>query len=613
MIDGKKVVATIEARMSSTRLPNKVMLPILGRPLLERLIERVKRSELVDEIVIAATVNPADDPIIKLAKKVKIGWYRGSEDDVLERVLEAAKKYQGDIIVELTGDCPLIDPTQIDEGVNLLKKGSYDYVANSTIVQTVPRGFDVQVFPTAILQKVAQLTDDPYDHEHVSLYIYEHPKKFSLKVFGPSKKERRIDLRLTVDVEKDLELVRRIFRLLYVKKPNFSYQDVIDLFKTYSGLKKINKGVEHKTARYTKEEEEEIRDKLLKNRFSYQPRFKAAIIGCGRIASEFDNDPQRKEVSSHAGAYQTLPQVKLVAACDVDAKKRAAFKKRWGEVKMYGQASKLFKNEAIDIVSITTKNDQHYQVALSAIKAGVKLILCEKPFSNSPQKAMELVRLCRQKGIILVVNYNRRFDRMHRRLHQAIKKESFGRCLGGIIYYSNGLINAGSHAIDLITFLCGEIVSVQSIAKAGKKGDPDIDVILFLAKGGRVFLKSIGVDNYYQFELDALFEKGRVKIVRQGREAECYKVVKHPFISNLNQLETTPRKFRIKNFDTIPQAVAHIVKVLKGKQKNWSSGKQAVKTLEVIAAAHLSYKTKSQVRLPLKDKNVILSSKIESK
>lgn len=611
MAKKQRVIATIEARMSASRLPGKVMFPILGKPMLERMIERVKRAKLVDQIVVATTKNRDDDAIVTLAKKLKTGWFRGSEDDVLGRVLGAAEKYRGSIIVELTGDCPLIDPAHIDEGVRLFLSGKYDYVANDNIVQAVPRGFDVQVFSVQKLKDVDALTDDRRVHEHVSLYFYEHPKKFRLQSFGPPIAKRRTDIRLTVDTEKDLELVRRIFRLLYPKKHDFDYQDVIDLLTKHPLMLEINRDIDQKIARYTNEDDQKIKADLIRGSFSYRPTWKAAIIGCGRIASEFDNDPKRHDVSSHAGAYQTHSDIQLVAACDVDLEKRLAFQKRWGEVRIYKNTRELFSHEAIDIVSVTTKNDQQYRVMREAIHAGVKAIFCEKPFTDRVTHARDIVDRCRQRGIVLMVDFNRRFDPMHRRLSRLIKKERFGHFLGGVVYYSNGFINAGSHAADLVTFLCGDVTHVRTVGSDGKSEDPDLDVILTLVGGGIMFVKSIDADSYYQFELDALFARGRVRIFRQGTAADVYRVVDHPEISGVRQLSSDSLQFTDGRYATLPDAISHVVNVLRGKSTPWSTGENATRVLEILAAATWSSKSGKEAKLPFVT-SVVLSSNVRS-
>lgn len=241
----KKIVATIEARMTSTRLPGKVLLPILGAPALEHLINRLKQSKFVDAIVVATTINAADDPIVALAGRLGVGVYRGSENDVLERVLKAAQSVQADIIVEITGDCPAVDPQLVDRGIEEFFDHNVDYASN-TIKPTFPNGFDVQVFPTKILARVAELTQDPIDRVHVSYYIYMHPELFSLHNWEALPPEYGPNLRVTLDEDSDYRVICAIFEALYPTNKKFSARDVVQWLLTNPRVIEVNKYVKQK-------------------------------------------------------------------------------------------------------------------------------------------------------------------------------------------------------------------------------------------------------------------------------------------------------------------------------------------------------------------------------
>ena len=243
-----KTAAIIEARMTSSRLPGKVLLPVLGRPLLDHLIERLKRARTLDTIIVATTTKATDDPIEALALDLGCGCFRGSEEDVLERVLCAAQRFGVDVVVEITGDCPLMDPAIIDVLVETFRLNRYDYVSN-VLTRTYPRGMDTQVFPTAVLDEVARLTSDPVDHEHVSLYIYNHPERFSLHNVESGLPPRYYDLRLTVDTEEDFQLIRTIFEELYPEIADFSLGDILNLFDRRPELAEINRHVQQKKVR----------------------------------------------------------------------------------------------------------------------------------------------------------------------------------------------------------------------------------------------------------------------------------------------------------------------------------------------------------------------------
>ena len=234
--------------MGSTRLPGKVLRPILGQPMLARMIERLRRVRWADGIVIATTDQPADDAIVALASELGVGCHRGSEVDVLERVLGAARSAAADLIVETTADCPLIDPGVIDQLIQTFRSNRVDYCAN-VVTPSYPRGLDAQVFPTRVLAEVAALTDDPADREHVSLYIYEHPDRFRLLNLASGLPRKVSDLRLTVDTAEDLELVTRVYAELYPSNPAFGLNDIIGLMERQPLLGGMNQHIQQKTIR----------------------------------------------------------------------------------------------------------------------------------------------------------------------------------------------------------------------------------------------------------------------------------------------------------------------------------------------------------------------------
>lgn len=240
-----RTIATIEARMTSTRLPGKVLAEAEGKPMLELMVERLRFVPELDQIVIATTVNATDDPVAALAERLGIGVWRGSEDDVLKRVLDAAKAHHADVIVELTGDCPLIDPAIVSSVIQTYRTAGVDYVAN-VLERSYPIGMDTQVFATRVLDDVARRTDDPADHEHVSLYIYRHPQIYSLLNVRAPAGEMRPELRLTLDTPEDLAVIRAIFGALRPKKRDFSLAEMIEFLDRNADIAAINSTVVHR-------------------------------------------------------------------------------------------------------------------------------------------------------------------------------------------------------------------------------------------------------------------------------------------------------------------------------------------------------------------------------
>lgn len=243
-----RIVITIEARMRSTRFPGKVLTTVMDRPLLEIMVERLKRAKH-DEMVIATAVDPSCDPIEELAHELKVGCYRGSEEDVLDRVLKAAREAKADLIVEMTADCPIVDPATINEVIEpFYSDKDLDYVTTG-LQDTFPTGMGAQAFPLSALEEVARLTDDPVDHEHVSLFIYEHPEHFKILNVCSDLPPHAAAYRLTVDVPEDIQLIKRVYESLYPTNPNFTLRDVVNLLDSNQELPKLNRHIQQKKAR----------------------------------------------------------------------------------------------------------------------------------------------------------------------------------------------------------------------------------------------------------------------------------------------------------------------------------------------------------------------------
>jgi spore coat polysaccharide biosynthesis protein SpsF len=224
-IDSRLVVASIEARMTSTRLPGKVLMPCLGRPMLELMVERVKRSRYIDTIVVATTVNATDDPIVLLARQLGIQFYRGSEFDVVGRVTAAMQAAKADIIVQLTADCPLIDPDIIDQILRIFAANEFDHISN-TILRSYPDGLDVQVSSLPTLEKSYLLCENDVDREHLFYTVRKHQDKITTFQVSAPPELCWPQWRWTLDTQKDYQLISRIYEHLYPKHPAFSSAEI---------------------------------------------------------------------------------------------------------------------------------------------------------------------------------------------------------------------------------------------------------------------------------------------------------------------------------------------------------------------------------------------------
>jgi spore coat polysaccharide biosynthesis protein SpsF len=239
------IVATIEARMTSSRLPGKVLLSAAGRPLLGHLIRRLKAVPSLNEIVLATTTNTADDALVGLAREYGIGHFRGSEDDVMGRVIGAAASMSADIVVETTGDNPVVDPEIVETLIRTFVANDADYVSN-THVKSFPDGMDVQVFRLETLRRSASMTQDPLDREHVTLHIRKHPELFRPihVIAGPELHWPEVSL--TVDEAVDFELVRRVIEALDPVNALFKCSDIVRLLRSNPSWVGINRAIARK-------------------------------------------------------------------------------------------------------------------------------------------------------------------------------------------------------------------------------------------------------------------------------------------------------------------------------------------------------------------------------
>lgn len=240
-----KIVATIEARMASSRLPGKVLKEALGKPMLHHLVTRLRAVPSIDSIVLATTINSTDDILVSFAKSEDILCFRGSEDDVMDRLIGAAVSVNADVIVEITGDCPIIDPEIVEQTIRMFLAHEVDYVSN-TDIRSYPDGMDTQVFHLDALRRSASITDDRLDHEHVTLHIRNNPKLFPRVQLVAPPELYWPDLGLTLDEQADYELLKRIMEYFGEGNSLFSCLDVVRLLHKNPDWIAINQSVNRK-------------------------------------------------------------------------------------------------------------------------------------------------------------------------------------------------------------------------------------------------------------------------------------------------------------------------------------------------------------------------------
>lgn len=271
--DGTKLVAIIQARMSASRLPGKVLLDLAGEPMLSRVVERTRQSGWLDQVVVATSNHPSDDPIADLCQQRGYSCFRGDLHDVLDRYYQAALQFEADVVARITADCPIIDPQVIDQtllaffghGPRVITRNAqnppgkntfsshlipaWDFTANRLPPpwgRTFPIGLDTEVCTFAALKSAWQGAEKTYQREHVMPYLYEDNQDFRILIVNHDPDYG--DMRITVDTPQDLELLRQIYQR-FDGREDFSWYEVIDLLAKEPELAEINITIEHKNYR----------------------------------------------------------------------------------------------------------------------------------------------------------------------------------------------------------------------------------------------------------------------------------------------------------------------------------------------------------------------------
>jgi len=240
-----RVVAIIQARMGSTRLPGKVLKDLGGATVLARIVNRTRRAALLDDVVVATSILPADDAITQECERLKVACFRGDEGDVLDRYYRAAQKFAADVVVRITADCPLIDWELIDATIHSGLNQKADYATNS-LVLTYPRGLDVEVFTADALERAWSAAKEEYQRIHVTPYLYETPDLF--KVISIADETDHSKYRWTLDTTEDLEMIRAVYKH-FGNRDSFRWNEVLDLMENQPELADLNSHVRQKTLR----------------------------------------------------------------------------------------------------------------------------------------------------------------------------------------------------------------------------------------------------------------------------------------------------------------------------------------------------------------------------
>lgn len=318
-------------------------------------------------------------------------------------------------------------------------------------------------------------------------------------------------------------------------------------------------------------------------------RYRAAIIGCGRIGSLFDDDPKRKGMASHAGAYTSCRQTVLAAACDLREDRLKLFGKRWGVQALYPDYRAMLREVRPELLSVCTWADSHLEVVQAACEAGVKAIFCEKPLADTLEHAKALIASCQRHRVALAVDFWRRWDPFHQRLAGLISQGRLGRLEKVVCHYASGVANSGSHLFDLLRWFVGDLETVQAFPTADpEETDPSPDGWMQFRSGARGALFGYPRGHHYLFELDLMGSKGRVRVSEAGNRVELWTAGPSKWFSGLRDLQLREATVRRGPQTALRYAVQDLVRCLRQGTPPQCTGEDGLRSMELVNAIQQS-------------------------
>jgi predicted dehydrogenase len=318
-----------------------------------------------------------------------------------------------------------------------------------------------------------------------------------------------------------------------------------------------------------------------------EPRpYRAAVIGCGRIGAGFDDDPRRGFVSTHAGAYTRTDGVRLVALADIDREKLARYGRKFEVHGLYTDAAEMLAREKPDIVSVCTATATHLPLVRTAAEAGAKAVFCEKPIAESLSAADEMIRVCRDRGVLLFVDHQRRFAPVHRQLGDWLRGGGLGDIQQVTSYYTAGVANSGSHLFDLLRLYVGDAAWVEGRASRNPSrlpDDPNIDGWIGFRNGAVAAVQACDVSAYILFEILLLGTTGRLRVSRLGLDLH-YEAARpsERFAEYCELVPAPPPIAADASQEYLLAAVGHIVHCLRTGSRPWCGGEDGRAALEII-------------------------------
>ena len=313
--------------------------------------------------------------------------------------------------------------------------------------------------------------------------------------------------------------------------------------------------------------------------------YRAAIIGCGKIGSEFADDPRIKDIYTHAGAYVHCPDTELVAVCDNEPEKSEICKERWNIPSNYTDYERMLSETEPDIVSVCTPDQTHFQIIHKILTISkVKAIFSEKPLALTVNEAENLVNLAEKSGVLLAVNYSRRYAEKFYELKNYLHSNAFGEIQTINGYYTKGTMHNGTHWFDLARFLIGEFSRVKGFDNRKETNDdPTYDAYVEFKNGTNAYLHACDTTKFSIFEMDILGSNGRVYIKDSGHVVEIYCVKDSPYYSGYTSLHLSDTFTGVMK-DNLLHAVEDIIQCLKTGKKPRCSGSDGVAAIKIADA-----------------------------
>jgi len=326
--------------------------------------------------------------------------------------------------------------------------------------------------------------------------------------------------------------------------------------------------------------------------------YRAAILGCGRIGCRFEEDPKRRGIQTHAGAYSACEQTDLVALADVDAPALEWAGQRWNVAARYPDLDAMLRAEAVDILSICVPSDGHAAALRRAVAAGVPAIWCEKPLATSPREADAL--LAEAAGRVVAVNHTRRWDRAYEAARDWLRAGGAGKVRAAATWYTGGVSNIGSHLFDTLRFLLGEAEWIWAGGGAAEARDPNLSGTIGFTGGVTCQVLGCGLDDLVLFEVDIVGSDGRLRVFGNGSRVEAWAAAPSPRASGIREMAEGKMLWQGEDTDRMRRAADDLVTCLENGGEPRCTLRDGLAAVEMVAAFLRSAAKGERVELPLR-------------